>query len=146
VLFPVVDALPNSVSPEQKEDDKPWKISGTVLLVDDEESIRALGRLLLERLGFDVMLASDGREALNIFNMHKEKIRCIILDLTMPHMDGEQTFRELRSIDPEIPVIMSSGYNEQDVVHRFLGKSLSGFIQKPYRISSLVEALRKVLQ
>ncbi len=145
VMFPAVDALPDSMFPQQKEEDMFWKSSGTVLLVDDEESIRALGRLLLERLGFDVMLASDGKEALEIFNMHKDKIRCVILDLTMPHMDGEQTFRELRIIDPEIPVIMSSGYNEQDVVHRFLGKGLSGFVQKPYRIGTLSSALKKVL-
>ncbi len=146
VLFPITESSPESVFTVQKEEDKTWKSSGTVLLVDDEESIRALGRLLLERMGFDVMLASDGKDALEIFTTHKDKIRCIILDLTMPHMDGEQTFRELRLIDPEIPVIMSSGYNEQDVVHRFLGKGLSGFIQKPYRISTLSETLRKVLQ
>ncbi len=145
VLFPMTDTLPESISGEQTEE-KYWKSSGTVLLVDDEEPIRILGRILLERMGFDVLTASNGKEALEVFSANKDKIRCIILDLTMPHMDGEQTFRELRLMEPGIPVIMSSGYNEQDVVQRFLGKGISGFIQKPYRINSLMETLRKVLR
>jgi YesN/AraC family two-component response regulator len=70
----------------------------------------------------------------------------VILDLTMPHMDGEQAFRELRRIKPGLRVIVSSGYNEQDVARRFVGKGLAGFIQKPYKVSELGQKLREVFE
>jgi CheY-like chemotaxis protein len=119
-----------------------WKGSGTVLLVDDEETVIGIGSEMLKELGFDVLTAMDGREALEVFNSNQEKICCVILDLTMPHMDGEQAFRELRRINPNVKVIMSSGYNEQEVTQRFAGKGLAGFIQKPYKLSTLKETIR----
>jgi PAS domain S-box-containing protein len=117
--------------------------SGTVLLVDDEETIRGIGSEMLKELGFTVITACDGREALELFRSTPD-IAFVILDLTMPHMDGEQCFRELRQLDPNVKVIMSSGYNEQEVTQKFVGKGLAGFIQKPYRLSTLQDAIRKV--
>jgi two-component system, cell cycle sensor histidine kinase and response regulator CckA len=146
VLFPAVMSIPESTSLENKKKADAWKGSGTILLVDDDESIRSLCRLLLERIGFDVLLACDGRNAIEVFNENRNKIRCIILDLTMPHMDGEETFRELRRIDPDIRVIMSSGYNEQEIAQKITGKGLSGFIQKPYSLNNLTDMLKKVLE
>ena len=120
-----------------------WHGSGTVLLVDDEETVRGIGAEMLKELGFAVITANDGREAVAAFQENRD-IRFVILDLTMPHMDGEQCFRRLRQLKPDVKVIMSSGYNEQEVTQRFVGKGLAGFIQKPYRLSTLQEVIRTV--
>ena len=122
-----------------------WRGRGTVLLADDEESIRSMGRRLLERAGFEVLTASDGREAVELYLQHRDAVRLVVLDLTMPHLDGEACFRELRRADPRVKVIMTSGYNEQDVVDRFVGKGLAGFVQKPYRAADLLPKVREVL-
>ncbi len=124
-------------------DDAQWQGSGTVLLVDDEETIRALGSEMLRELGFQAVTAEDGRNALEIFKK-RDDIVFVILDLTMPHMDGEQTFRELRRIRPDIRVIMSSGYNEQEVTQKFVGKGMAGFIQKPYNLSMIRDVIRNL--
>lgn len=120
-----------------------WKGSGTVLLVDDEETIRGIGAEMLKELGFATITACDGREALEAFRQNPD-ISFVILDLTMPHMDGEQCFRELRLLNPMVKVVMSSGYNEQEVTQKFVGKGLAGFIQKPYRLSTLQEVIQGV--
>jgi two-component system, cell cycle sensor histidine kinase and response regulator CckA len=119
---------------------------GTVLLVDDDESVRAVGRKMLERLGFAVVTAADGSEAIARFRERADDIICAIVDLTMPHVDGAETFRELRRMRPTVRVILSSGYNEQDVTQRFVGKGLAGFIQKPYQLSTLAAVLKEVLE
>jgi CheY-like chemotaxis protein len=120
-----------------------WKGAGTVLLVDDEETVRGIGAEMLRELGFTVITADDGREGVEQFKQTPD-ISFVILDLTMPHVDGEQCFRELRQLKPDVKVIMSSGYNEQEVTQKFVGKGLSGFIQKPYKLSILEEAIRKI--
>jgi len=127
---------------ERKND---WKGSGAVLIVDDEETVIGIGTQMLKELGFTPLAAMNGREALDIFERNQNEISCVILDLTMPGLDGEQTFRELRRIDPDVKVIMSSGYNEQEVTQRFVGKGLAGFIQKPYKLSTLRDIIRKIL-
>ncbi len=116
-----------------------------MLLADDEESIRSMGRRLLARLGFEVIVAADGREAVDLFTQQRSQIRLVILDMTMPHLDGEACYRELRRIDAGVKVIMTSGYNEQEVISRFTGKGLAGFVQKPYRVSDLLPVIRRVL-
>ncbi|OGT98992.1 MAG: hypothetical protein A2079_02240 [Geobacteraceae bacterium GWC2_48_7] len=120
-----------------------WKGSGTVLLVDDEETVRGIGAEMLKELGFIPLTAHDGRDALAIFRETPD-INFVILDLTMPHMDGEQCFRELRQINANVKVIMTSGYNEQEVTQKFVGKGLAGFIQKPYKLSVLRETIRSM--
>lgn len=136
--------LPSSNRPAElfngKKHADDWQGSGTVLLVDDEETVRGIGTEMLKELGFSVITAQDGREALAAFEKHPE-ISVVILDLTMPHMDGEQCFRELRAIQPDVKVIISSGYNEYEVSQKFVGKGLAGFIQKPYKFSVLQETL-----
>lgn len=119
---------------------KNWQGSGTVLLVDDEETVRGIGSEMLKELGFSVITANDGRDALETFKQHPE-ISIVILDLTMPHMDGEQCFRELRLVKPEVKVVISSGFSESEVTHKFYGKGLGGFIQKPYKLSTLRDIL-----
>ncbi len=119
--------------------------SGTILLADDEESVRNVGRQMLERLGFKVLLATNGRHAIEVFTAHKAEVSCILMDLTMPEMDGEEAFREIRRIDPRVRVLLSSGYNEQEAVQRFVGKGLAGFLQKPYQLALLGKKLREIL-
>lgn len=119
-----------------------WQGSGTVLLVDDEETVRAIGSEMLKELGFEVITARDGREAVELYKTGKE-FRVVILDLTMPHMDGEQCFRELCRIDPDVKVIISSGFSEHDVTQKFVGKELAGYVQKPYKLSELKEVLKR---
>jgi two-component system cell cycle sensor histidine kinase/response regulator CckA len=120
--------------------------TGTILLVDDEETVRAVGRRFLERAGFNVLTGSDGPQALELFRRHADDIVCVVLDLTMPHMDGEEAFRELSAVRADVRVIMSSGYNEQEVAQRFAGAGLAGFIQKPYRGSELLAKVDEALR
>ena len=122
------------------------QLEGTVLLVDDEETVRIVAKDMLEECGLEVLTACDGREAVDLFRTHQDKIALVLLDMTMPHMDGEETFREIKRMDNEAQIILSSGYNEQEVTDRFAGKGLAGFIQKPYRISALLEKVYDVLK
>ncbi|HJV35136.1 PAS domain S-box protein [Geomonas sp.] len=123
-----------------------WMGSGTVLLVDDEAAVLQIGSEMLQEMGFDTVTAGNGVQGLERFREYRDKISCVILDLTMPLMDGAQTFSELRQLDPEVKVIMSSGYNESEVVGKFTGQGLAGFIQKPYTFTALREAIYKVLK
>ncbi|WP_243302969.1 CHASE domain-containing protein [Geothrix oryzisoli] len=134
-------------APARMEEDAPagWRGSGTVLVVDDEDSVRAVAEALLRAMGFDVILAQDGLEALEQFKAGRDIIKVVLMDLTMPHMDGVETFRELRRIDPACRVVLTSGYNEQDAIQDFLGKGLAGFVQKPFHSSDLMQALRRAL-
>lgn len=143
-LFPETKQASVSIKQPEKKSSH-WQGSGTVLVVDDEDTIRALARKILERVGFNVLTASDGREGLKVYRENKDAIHLVLLDMTMPHLGGEETFRELRSIDKDVRVILSSGYNEQEATSRFTGKGLAGFIQKPYRAQELIDLLRTIL-
>ncbi len=148
VLFPAnepcQEAEPLQLKDEAIEPDR--KYNGTVLIVDDEATVCAVGKQMLKRLGFNVLTAFDGHEALTLFHQHADDIVCVLLDLTMPHMDGEEAFLEMRKLDPEVTVILCSGYNMQDATQRFIGKGLAGFIQKPYNRTQLKAVLGEVLQ
>ena len=141
VLFPAMEEAQDQ-APADNKTLAPWHGKGTVLLADDEESLRALGARMLEMLGFTVLTASDGREALGIYQKRWKEIDLVLLDLTMPHMDGAQTFGELRRINPDVQVILVSGYSQEDVAARFAGKRLAGVLQKPYPLSNLQELLK----
>jgi signal transduction histidine kinase len=119
--------------------------SGTVLIVDDEEIVRRTAQATLERFGYKVLVAEDGMQAVRRFRELAAGIDVVLLDVTMPVMSGEETFRELRLIRPEVKVILSSGYNELEAVRRFTGKGLAGFVQKPYTSVRLAGAVRSVL-
>jgi signal transduction histidine kinase/CheY-like chemotaxis protein len=118
---------------------------GTVLLVDDESSLREVGQLMLQRLGYHVLLAADGERALEIVNEKRADIRCVVLDLTMPNMDGAETFRAIRRLDPRVRVIVSSGFDGQDIASRFGGAGPDGFLQKPYTMRDLGDGLKAIL-
>ena len=129
---------------DETRSEPPWSGAGIVLLVDDEDTVRAVGKAMLGELGFEVITADNGKEAVALFRQRRQEITVVLMDLTMPHMGGEDAFREMRRIDPEVKVIITSGYNEQEVAPRFIGKRLSGFLQKPFRLSVLREALRAI--
>jgi PAS domain S-box-containing protein len=118
--------------------------SGHVLVVDDEETVRVVAARMLEGLGYTVETANDGREAVEKFRAAPARYRLVLLDLTMPHLDGEGTFRQLRQLHPEVRVVLMSGFTEQDAVSRFTGKGLAGFIQKPFDTEALATAVQSV--
>jgi PAS domain S-box-containing protein len=120
--------------------------AGAVLVVDDEEMVRNLCKSMVERFGYLVMTASDGEEAVALFREHADEIACVILDLTMPNKDGMATFEELQRIRGDIKVIISSGFDEQEVTQRFVGKELAGIIKKPYQLENIRSELIRVLE
>jgi CheY-like chemotaxis protein len=144
VLFPASEVKPSRIeSGEQTRAD--LRDSGTVLVIDDEEMVRCVAKSVLESYGYSVLVAVDGRSAVELFKEVCHQISVVVLDLTMPSMSGEETFGQLRTIRPNVPVILSSGYNEVEAVKRFTGKSLAGFIQKPYTATQLAQKVRDAL-
>ncbi|MHB8068162.1 MAG: PAS domain S-box protein [Desulfobaccales bacterium] len=144
VLLPAVEWAPGD-RPAHVASASPKLPGGTILLVDDDSHIRLVGSQMLERLGFKVETAAHGLEGLQIFKAKRGRIDCVILDLTMPGMAGDEVFRELRRVQKNLRVILSSGFNEEEVSQRFAGKGVAGFIQKPYSVGMLQEILNKVL-
>jgi PAS domain S-box-containing protein len=145
ILLPAVPGEADQVGLKSGVEEPAWQGRGTILLIDDEEAIRRLGQQMLERLGFEVLTAADGSEGVEVYRQHWDRIVCVILDLTMPQMGGEETMGELRQIREDLRIILSSGYDEQEVTQRFASKGLAGFIQKPYTLKRLREELQRVL-
>jgi hemerythrin-like metal-binding protein len=123
-----------------------FRSAGTVLVVDDEDSLRDVAAGALRRMGFDTLQARDGLEALHVFTENQDRIRLILMDLTMPRMDGEETYRHLRRAGAMAPIILSSGFGPEEVLRRFRGKGLAGFLPKPYRFQTLVDVIRVALE
>jgi len=123
-----------------------WTGRGTVLVVDDEEAVRLVAADMIRSMGFEVVVAEDGVQALARFRECPVPICAVLMDLTMPHMDGLETFRELRRMDPACRVVLTSGYNEQEAIQDFLGKGLAAFVQKPFLRDDLLKALRRALE
>jgi len=145
VLFPATEKpLPtrNSETRPQAQ----THFTGTVLLVDDEETVRSVGKRMLDRAGLHVFTAEDGAEAIEVLRAHGAEIDCVILDLNMPRMCGEEAFQVLRTITPAVPVLISSGYPEGDALNRFRDRDIAGFLQKPYNSDTLYDTLRGILR
>jgi PAS domain S-box-containing protein len=119
--------------------------TGTLLVVDDEEFVRRFAQDVLEGCGYQVLEAGNGREAVELFRQRAGQIAGVLLDMTMPVMGGEEALRQLKSIRPEVRVVLSSGYNEVDAVRRFAGEGLADFIQKPYTPAALATKIKKAL-
>ena len=145
ILFPAAGepAEVSIVKPMQADQ---WRGTGLVLVADDEELVREAATMILEAVGFQVLAVEDGRECVRVFRTRADDVCLVLLDMTMPHMGGEETFRELRRIRPDVRVVLSSGYNEQEATSSFAGKGLAGFIQKPYSPRQLVEMVRGTLE
>ncbi len=122
-----------------------WQGSGTVLVVDDDESIRLLGKATLEQVGMNVIMANDGKEAVYIFKQHANEINLVLMDMTMPHLSGDEAYKQIRDYRSDVKVILSSGYSEQEATRKFSKSGLSGFLQKPYKPSDLIFKVKDIL-
>jgi len=131
VLLPMV-AFSQPTTVLAKKSTQHWQGNGTALIVDDEQDVRELACVLMKGMGFDVLEAENGLDALEKFTLHQDIISIVILDLTMPNMDGEACFRKIRDLAPDVKVVLSSGYTKSEATARFAGKGLNGFLQKPY--------------
>jgi CheY-like chemotaxis protein len=145
LLFPCVSG---SAAVIEKTIARPreWRGSGTVLVVDDEEAVREILGHVLPKCGLSVIMANDGREAVERFREHAPKIAAVLLDLTMPGIGGLEAFVEMRKIRPDARIILSSGYSAVDVAARFEGQVVDGFLQKPYEPQALIQMLRELLE
>jgi two-component system cell cycle sensor histidine kinase/response regulator CckA len=111
--------------------------SHTVLLVDDEIMVLEVGKAILERIGHTVITAMSGEEALEKFTQHRHVIGCVVLDLTMPGMDGKEIFERLRALRPDLPIIIASGLSADHILAEFGEMRPTSIIQKPYQIANL---------
>ena len=123
----------------------PSSLSGSVLIVDDEPVVRAVAKRILERVGFSVIEACDGREGVEQFLKYAPELHLVLLDMAMPEMDGEQAFLEMRAKGPVVPVVFSSGYLPRVAVDRLLEEPATAFVPKPYRPSHLVEVITALI-
>jgi PAS domain S-box-containing protein len=122
-----------------------WRGEGTLLVVDDEPAARAVARGLAEALGFQVLEAADGLEAVALFKLRHGELRAVLMDLTMPHLDGRQAFLQMQDVDAQVPVVLTSGYSREDVLAEFMGKGLAGFLPKPYLSSQFRTVFQEAL-
>jgi signal transduction histidine kinase len=146
ILFPATSEAPPAYEKLAPRTVENWRGQGLLLVVDDEETVRAVAKSMLERAGFSVLVACDGNAGVELFRRHSDQIVAVLLDLTMPRMNGEETFREMRRIRPDVRVVLTSGYAEQDTVHQFAVKGLAGFIQKPFQFDKLLEKVRQIVE
>jgi PAS domain S-box-containing protein len=123
-----------------------WRGYGRVLVIDDEETVRRVAMQMLKSMGLECVAATDGRQGVDLFAAHPDAFNVVLLDLTMPKMDGAETFVELRRLQADIPIILMSGYNEQDAVGKLGREDMAGFIQKPIHRDELQEILRRTIQ
>jgi len=144
ILFPECQPPAESKIEVQKQTDK-WRGTGTVLLADDEELVQEVGKEMLQELGFRVIIAADGIEAIEIFQEQFDKIDCVLLDIIMPHKGGKETFYQLRSIRKDIPVIFCSGFPKEQVSQQFDNTLPAEFIEKPFQLAKLAKTIKKVL-
>jgi two-component system, cell cycle sensor histidine kinase and response regulator CckA len=143
VLLPASPRAAVKAGPEPRRTD--LRGAGTILVADDEAFVRGAAKSALERQGYRVLLAENGRRAVDLLRGHAE-VGLVLLDLTMPVLGGEEALRELRRVRPQVKIVLSSGFNEAEAIQRFAGQRLSGFIQKPYTAAQLAEKIKTVLE
>lgn len=143
VLFPALEAPAVAEAAETRLAVAPWP--GAVLVVDDEELVRELCQDMLAELGLRALVAANGEQAVALLREHADDIQCVLLDLTMPRLDGMATLKALRQIRPDLKVVMLSGYSEAEIARRFPEAELDGFIQKPFKFQTLQDVLERVL-
>jgi nitrogen-specific signal transduction histidine kinase/CheY-like chemotaxis protein len=142
VFFPVAQGLPGETANPTVAFEQG---SGTVLVVDDEELVRTTAKAALSRAGYRVLLASNGQEAVDLFAARSSEIDLVVLDMTMPVMGGEEALQHLAKARPDVVVLASSGYNEEEAQHRF-GSRIKGFLQKPYTAGQLTGKVGQLLR
>lgn len=128
--------------------DKKEKLPGgneTILIVDDQETIWDFLIEALQDLGYSVILAENGLDAVEIYQNNPGQIDLVLLDMVMPKMGGHKTFCQIRAMDPDANILLSSGYVSEEEVNDLLAKGARGFLPKPHRIKELAVEMRKIL-
>lgn len=144
IYLPVTD---KTMRPCLRQDAVPenWKGRGTILLADDEETVREVATMMLETIGFDVVCVDNGREAVEVARREQDRFRAILLDLTMPEMGGVEAFHAIRQFNNSIPIVLSSGYNKEEDVAAASGVSKPLFLKKPYRLDAIRTVFKRAL-
>ena len=141
--------LPVSGKPEisggEERDDREFRGSERILVVDDEEDIRTFLGEIFKEYGYQVELAENGRDAVTLYGEKKGRIDLVILDMIMPKMGGRETFLKLKEIDPRVRVLLSTGYSQNGNAQEIIGEGMMGFIQKPYQVNELLSKVRLIL-
>ncbi|MBU1052602.1 MAG: PAS domain S-box protein [Proteobacteria bacterium] len=145
IYFPAIKSVPFEQHIIKFEEKVIHSDNETILLVDDEEPLRRLGNELLKRQGFSVYLAESGEKALEIYKEKKESIDLVILDISMPGMGGYLCFEELKKIDPDIKVIIVTGYSDDGKVKEIIKSGAAGFVGKPYRLTNILNKIREII-
>jgi PAS domain S-box-containing protein len=122
------------------------KKSQTVLLVDDEKIIAQTGAAMLEKIGFEVLVACNAEAALETFAAHREKVKLVLLDMVMPGASGEEIFKELKAMDPHIKIILCSGYSIHGEASRIMAQGCDGFLQKPFSLEKLTAKIQEIIE
>jgi CheY-like chemotaxis protein len=135
-------------APQRRISGLNWRGHGTVLVAEDEEGVREVVARMLERLGYAVVLAEDGVAALERLEEAESSLRAVLLDISMPRMGGSEALEHIRERCPDLPVVLMSGYTEQDVAAKLLDRAggAVAFLQKPFLPEDLTAALRQVSQ
>jgi CheY-like chemotaxis protein len=145
ILLPTTEGMHRSVSTEIDRDIS-WRSSSTVLIADDEDNVRDVAKKMLELCGLRVRTARDGLEAVRSFRDHAKEIDVVLLDMTMPLLDGEGAFREIRLLNPSARIILMSGNSEKEALLRVNKNELAGFLQKPFQLHELVGKVRAAVE
>ena len=144
VYFPALDLPAHATQKKQSATPERagWRGTGKVLVVDDEPAVLAVAQHILEHLGFEVLVAENGPQAIETLRDNADSVRMVLLDVAMPEMGGEETFAALREIRPDVPVLLSSGYSEDRAKAGFASDDLAGFVQKPYTAHTIARVIR----
>jgi len=133
------------VSDKIKPDEKLIKGFGTVLLVDDEETLRHTTREILETIGYDVITAKDGREGVDVFKENNDQVKLVFMDMAMPNMSGKDAYIEMKKINPAVKVLLTSGFKFDQRVKEALALGVNGFIQKPFSMVDLSRRIHEII-
>jgi CheY-like chemotaxis protein len=116
-----------------------------ILLVDDEMAVLDVTRLILEHFGFAVLTAQSGTDALTMFNRHADHVQAVILDLTMPDMGGGEVYKLIRARNPQVPILLSSGYMARSLPPELTDQPYTAFLQKPYQAAALIDKVKSLI-
>jgi CheY-like chemotaxis protein len=119
-----------------------WRGSGLLLVVDDEESVRQVTARAVRSMGFEPIVAVDGQDGVEQFSERHGDLVLVLMDLTMPRLNGEAAAARMREIDPDVPIVLMSGFDESEMAVRFRAAGVAGFVQKPFEIRGLRDAIR----
>jgi CheY-like chemotaxis protein len=142
VFFPAVS------QPVRREQEAPvatFQGEGLALVIDDDSGVRDTARRMLEKFGFEVIEAEDGQAGAAAFQANADRLRFVLLDMTMPKMNGEETLRAIHQVRTDVPVILTSGYNEAEATRRFVSRGLAGFLEKPFTPADLARKVAAAL-